>query len=184
MTFSMQIVCLIIAPAFLAAGWYILLGRLIKNLGPQYCRLNPLTYAIIFVCGDLASLIIQAVGGSTASAAKTDAKASTGANIMVGGIAVQLVVMSLYTVLLSEFVWSLLADRPVKQFRFRKTKEPVVIPANAISPEVLRKAKIMIGAMVFSTFLIFIRSVYRIIELGKSNSYYRLLFQMLNCILV
>ena len=43
---SMQISTLIFAPAFLAAFWYILLGKLIAILGPQYCRFTPKLYTI------------------------------------------------------------------------------------------------------------------------------------------
>ena len=63
----MQISTLIFAPAFLAAGWYIMLGQLIGLLGPQYCRFNRVTYAVVFVIGDLCSLIVQAVGGGLAA---------------------------------------------------------------------------------------------------------------------
>ena len=63
----MQISTLIFAPAFLAAGWYIMLGKLIAVLGPQYCRFNRKTYAVAFVLGDVASIVIQAVGGGIAS---------------------------------------------------------------------------------------------------------------------
>lgn len=105
--FLMQIATLIISPVFLTAGmfylhrlttrsvsklifsltmtgWYILLGKIIKTFGPQYCRFNTKTYAIIFICGDVISLVIQAVGGGMASAADTLEGANNGAYIMVG----------------------------------------------------------------------------------------------------
>lgn len=78
------------APAFLAAGWYITLGYLIKLLGPQYCRFNPTFYSVTFVLGDLASLIIQAVGGGQASAADTLQGANDGAHVMVAGVIIQI----------------------------------------------------------------------------------------------
>lgn len=164
--FIMQIVLLILSPAFVAAAWYIILGRLLKILGPQYCRFNPLTYAIIFVTGDLASLIVQAVGGAHASAAVTLHDADVGANIMLGGIATQLVVMTLFVTLLSEFVWRYFTNRPVKPFRFKGTKPAVAIEAGTVPMDVERKANILIIAITISTFLIYIRSVYRIIELA------------------
>lgn len=67
----MQISSLIIAPAFMAAGNYILLGRIIPVLGSKYSFIHPLSYTIVFVIGDLISLVIQAIGGGQASAAET-----------------------------------------------------------------------------------------------------------------
>ena len=58
----MQIASLIISPAFLTAGWYVLLGRVIQYLGPQYCSLSDFTYLIIFVGRDVLSLVVQALG--------------------------------------------------------------------------------------------------------------------------
>lgn len=39
--FLPQIVLLIVAPAFIAAGLYLILGEIIKLLGQRYCRLEP-----------------------------------------------------------------------------------------------------------------------------------------------
>lgn len=73
--------------------------------------------------------------------------------------------MICYSILLAETVWRFLAKRPVKPFRFRKTREIVPVEEGELSPDAVRKAKILIAAMVFSTTLIFIRSIYRTIEL-------------------
>lgn len=153
------------APAFLAAAWYITLGYLIRLLGPQYCRFNPTLYAIVFVIGDLASLIIQAVGGGQASAADTLKGANDGAHVMVAGVICQMVVMIAYSALLAEFVVRYFLDRPVKPFRVWKTKPAMAVPKGVVPASDVKKSEILIGAMVFSTILIFIRSIYRTVEL-------------------
>lgn len=84
----MQISTLIIAPAFLAACNYILLGRIIPILGAKYTFIHPLSYTVVFIVGDIISLIVQAVGGGTASAADTLEGANNGGYIMVGGVMV------------------------------------------------------------------------------------------------
>lgn len=89
----MQISTLIIAPAFLAAGNYILLGRIIPVLGSRYTFIHPLSYTVVFVTGDLISLVVQAVGGGQASAADTLAGANQGAYVMVGGVMVSLALL-------------------------------------------------------------------------------------------
>lgn len=80
--FLMQIASLILSPAFIQGGLYVLLGRIIPILGAQYSFIHPVSYTIIFVIGDMISLIIQAVGGGRASAAETNEAADNGAMVM------------------------------------------------------------------------------------------------------
>ena len=58
-----------VAPCFFSAGIYYLLGQLIQRLGPQYSPISAWLYLIIFASFDLLSIIIQAVGGASASKA-------------------------------------------------------------------------------------------------------------------
>lgn len=60
------------------AGNYILLGVLIRSFGQGYCRLSPKTYVVLFLSGDLLSLIIQGAGGGMAAGASTLEDANTG----------------------------------------------------------------------------------------------------------
>lgn len=53
-----QISTLIIAPAFLAAACYIILGWLIHALGEEHSLLRPRVYIWLFVSGDVLSLVI------------------------------------------------------------------------------------------------------------------------------
>jgi hypothetical protein len=102
---------------------------------------------------------------------------------MVAGVIIQMVVMILYSILLAETVTRFISKRPVKPFRFRKTREMVPVPDGTVSPQAIRKAKILIGAMVFSTILIFIRSIYRTIELLEGWTGPIISNEMLFCVL-
>lgn len=84
---------------------------------------------------------------------------------MVAGVIIQMVIMVLYSILLSDTIYHFLAKRPVKPFRFRKTQDVVAVQESEISHRDVRNGKILIGAMVASTLLVFIRSIYRTIEL-------------------
>jgi len=164
--FLMQISLLIFAPAFLSAFWYIELGYIIRRCGPQYVRVTPKLYAITFICGDIASLVVQALGGGIASAAPDLDGANRGAKIMVAGVIIQMVVMIAYSAILLEFVVRYLSQRPVgRQFRLRRTKENAFVAPGSVEPADERKLKVLIAAMVFSTLLIFVRSIYRTVEL-------------------
>lgn len=80
--FLSQIVTLIIAPVFFSAALYVLLGKLIRDLGRASSILSAKWYTIIFCTCDVVSLIIQAVGGAMASMADTNEQQDRGTNIM------------------------------------------------------------------------------------------------------
>lgn len=101
----------ILAPTFLAAANFIILGTIINRVGPQYSRMPAkwckyfnvsicqrgsllkadivfcvLIDAIIFVSVDVLSLVVQAIGGGVASRAvqKANGHADKGGHIMLG----------------------------------------------------------------------------------------------------
>jgi hypothetical protein len=84
----MQITTLIIAPTFITAGLYVILGALINRLGRESSVLGPRMYAIVFLTCDIIALIIQAVGGAMASTEsdKINGDTKPGTNIMVSSM--------------------------------------------------------------------------------------------------
>jgi hypothetical protein len=85
---SCRITTTILAPTPLVAANFIILGKIIARLGPQYSRLSPKlcqlvldfrrsqlvehkypTDTIVFCIFDLIALIVQAIGGAAASQA-------------------------------------------------------------------------------------------------------------------
>jgi hypothetical protein len=65
------ILYLTIARAFISAGIYICLSRIIVHYAPTLSKFKPVWYAIGFYCSDLASLILQGAGGALDSTAET-----------------------------------------------------------------------------------------------------------------
>ena len=61
--FKIQVVCLIQAPFFLAAGIYLTLKHIITALGPEKPRLKPKLYTWIFTGAGAFSIVLQAAGG-------------------------------------------------------------------------------------------------------------------------
>ncbi|KAF8317968.1 RTA1-domain-containing protein [Clavulina sp. PMI_390] len=145
----------IIAPTFLAAANFIILGTIIKRVGPQYSRLAPNNYAIIFVSIDLVALVIQAIGGGMASAAtqKVDGNPNNGGHVMLIGIIVQLVEIFVYVVLASGFFRNYAARRAGRLAEG--------------SGEMDGSTRLMSYGLAFSTLFLFIRAVYRTIELSN-----------------
>ncbi|EDK43713.1 conserved hypothetical protein [Lodderomyces elongisporus NRRL YB-4239] len=103
--FIMETVCLTIAPAFIMAGIYFLFGQLVVIHGRQYSFLKPMWYSYFFIATDVISLLVQASGGAIASVASNNGdSAQTGTNITIAGIALQVFAMSLFIVCWFEFL--------------------------------------------------------------------------------
>lgn len=79
--------------------------------------------------------------------------------------------MLLFVVTLADFVRNYALRRPVKQWRLRKTREFRSVDRECIETSVRRKTNYLIIALGLSTTLLFVRAVYRVIELhGGWNS--------------
>lgn len=84
-----------------------------------------------------------------ASMADTDEEQNRGTNIMEGGIVFQLATMTLFGVLLGDFAWRISSTR----FGLRNT--------------VTRGLKLVLIAIFISFIMIYVRSIYRTIELAQ-----------------
>ncbi|KAJ5773997.1 hypothetical protein N7457_008893 [Penicillium paradoxum] len=144
--FLMQISTLIIAPTFFTAGIYVLLGRFIQILGRDSSFLKPNLYLWIFCTCDVLSLVIQAIGGGIASgeADKIGGNTDPGTHIMVAGIVFQLFSITVFVVCAIDFV---------RRTMRRRLLSGPIIP--------------LFGAMVLSIVCIYVRSIYRTIELSE-----------------
>ncbi|KAF6239589.1 hypothetical protein HO173_002134 [Letharia columbiana] len=158
--FLMQIVCLTIAPAFLAAGIYLTLSRIVITFGPENSHIKPLSYPRIFIPCDVISLLLQAIGGGMASVAShQDKSPNTGDHIMVAGLAFQVVTLLMFQLLCLDFMIKTLR-------RMRTMGEAALDPKHAV----LRgstKFRAFLVALGLATFCIFIRSIYRVAELSE-----------------
>jgi hypothetical protein len=94
----------------MSAANFIIFGRIINLVGPQYSRISPkycntlspnivgcslttfLADTLVFIIVDVAALIVQAVGGATASRAAQSSHGdpNKGGHIMLIGIVIQM----------------------------------------------------------------------------------------------
>ena len=151
--FDIQICCLIIAPAFLAAGVYLTLKYLVLTVGRDYSRIRAKWYTWIFIMCDLLSLVLQGTGGGIAATADTESGQKAGNNLMMAGIVWQVVTLFAFGALVVDYCLS--ASRGRNSF----TQATV----NLISS---RNFKLFAGAIVVSYTVIFTRCVYRIAEMA------------------
>ncbi|TAQ86220.1 hypothetical protein B7494_g5458 [Chlorociboria aeruginascens] len=160
--FLMQIVCLTIAPAFMAGGIYLCLRRIVYAFGPENSRITPEAYTRIFIPCDILSLLLQAAGGGIASSASHSNKSpDTGDNIMVAGLAFQVFTLLIFMLLCLDF-----ALRTHKRYRSLGESAFDQNPTLAGIRGSWR-FKAFLGALSLATICIFWRSVYRVAELGE-----------------
>lgn len=124
--FLIQISTTIIAPTFLAAANFIILGTIITRTGAQYSRLPARWYALIFVTVDVIALVIQAIGGGMASAAtqKEGGDPNKGGHVMLLGIIIQLVEIAIYVVLAGDFFFNYARGKVVRRTRVTQVTKP------------------------------------------------------------
>lgn len=162
--FQLQIVLLIFAPAFLAAGIYLVLKHAVLQFGEEWSRVRPAWYTYIFIACDISSLVLQSAGGGIAATADDDPDLSDiGTNIMIAGIIWQVVILAVFGVLVTEYV--------VRTYRRRDRLSP-----RALNLWASRRFRCFIAAVFLAYLTIFIRCVYRIPELlgGWGNELMRI----------
>ncbi|PYH86762.1 RTA1-domain-containing protein [Aspergillus uvarum CBS 121591] len=156
--FLVQFSTLIIAPTFFTAGIYILLGCFVQIMGRRSSFLSPRSYLWIFSACDLISIVIQAVGGGIASAdsKKANGNLDHGSNIMLAGVVFQLFSITIFIFCACDVFYR------VHQFR---------LSVSGASISLWR------GVLTAATVCIYIRCIYRTVELGQGPGGYLLLHE-------
>lgn len=103
--FIIYLIGLTIGPAFVTAGIYLCLSRIITIYSVGLSVLKPKWITLIFVGCDIVSLVLQAAGGAITSTAD-DAKGNQmGIDIMIAGLASQVASLLIFTVICAHFAW-------------------------------------------------------------------------------
>ncbi|KAI1472351.1 RTA1-domain-containing protein [Daldinia caldariorum] len=161
--FLMQICCLTIAPAFLAAGIYLCIRRIVFAFGPENSRIPPEYYTRIFIPCDVISLVLQAGGGGLASSAfHTGGSPDTGDHIMIAGLAFQVFMLLVFMLLSLDFLANTLRRRRALGSAATALDQDPSLAAMRRS----RLFKAFPAALALSTVCVFWRSVYRVAELS------------------
>ena len=155
--FQMQICCLILGPAFNSAAIYLTLKHIALTFGPEYSLVKPRWYTWIFICGDLLSLVLQAIGGGmAATAGDNEDQQNLGTDIMIAGIAWQVI-----TLLIFGFVATLYVLRRRRGLSSGHQFTPI---AQATFADI--KFKLFAFGIVTAFIAVFLRCVYRIAEMS------------------
>ncbi|KAJ5231912.1 uncharacterized protein N7469_006500 [Penicillium citrinum] len=157
--FKLQIVCLVLAPTFVAAGIYLTLKHIVLALGPQHSKLKPRLFTWIFIGCDVGSLLLQAAGGGVAAAAgNTDQDMlKAGDDIIIAGIAFQVATMAVCGCVALHFFWT------VNRHGHGLDGEKALDSTTSIPRS---RMQIILGAEIFAYFTVLIRCIYRIPEMA------------------
>ena len=161
--FKLQIVCLVLAPTFVAAGVYLTLKHIVLNLGPEHSRLKPRLFTWIFISCDIGSLILQAAGGGVAAAAGNDNRKllKAGDDIIIAGIAFQVVTMAVCGLFGLNFFWNV--ARHGNGLGGEKN-------LNGATPTIsASRMRLIISAEIFAYFTVLIRCIYRWVASRRSR---------------
>lgn len=153
--FEIQICCLIISPAFIAAGVYLTLKHITLELGANFSRIRPKSYTWIFCLADLFSLILQGTGGGIAATANTGSQmVKVGNDLMMSGIVWQVFTLIIFG--------GMVGDYTSRVYAHRSELEP-----SAIKLMNATRFKLFISGLVLAFLTIFTRCVYRIGEMAQ-----------------
>ncbi|KAJ6099292.1 hypothetical protein N7467_000827 [Penicillium canescens] len=154
--YIVQTLCLLLAPALLAASIYMLLGRIILVLQAEsHAILKKKWLTKVFVTGDVMSFLLQGAGGGIQSSGSLDSM-KTGERIIIAGLFVQIIFFGFFIVV------SVLFD-----FKLRKYPIP-----RCFSREVQWRKHLNI--LYATSLLILVRSVFRLVEYIQGNQGYLL----------
>ncbi|KAG8955678.1 hypothetical protein FRC04_007669 [Tulasnella sp. 424] len=97
---------LIVAPAFLAAQDYMIIGRVMAYVGSQYGIINHNKITKIFVGADVLAIITQAGGGAMLAGAQGNLDQMKRAkNILLGGLVLQVITFAFFAFVAISFDW-------------------------------------------------------------------------------
>lgn len=156
--FKIQLVCLIIAPSFIAAGIYLSFKHIVAYMGPEASRIPPRLYTWIFICFDILSLVVQAAGGAMAASAEDGSEElQIGNDLILAGIGIQVGTMSICGVLALDFF--------IRHSRMKKrrnaTEQMDNKPTQGFSH---RRFQIFVAAEILAFVFILTRCIYRLPE--------------------
>ncbi|KAJ5927531.1 hypothetical protein N7516_009304 [Penicillium verrucosum] len=159
--YIMQSTLLLVAPALFAASIYMELGRIIVMVkGEQFALIRVNWMTKIFVAGDVLSFLMQASGAGimVKGSDSTDgsSSASTGENVIIGGLIVQIVFFGFF--LLTSLIF---------QKRLGSHAE-----ARAVADQYPWRKHMW--ALQLSSVLVLIRSVVRVVEYAQGTDGYLL----------
>ncbi|KAK6897339.1 Sphingoid long-chain base transporter RSB1 [Candida tropicalis] len=100
-TYTMQNFCLTVSPAFIMGGVYFIFGQMVVIHGSEFSILPPMWYSYFFITLDVCTILIQAAGGGISA---SGSGGNLGTTLMIIGVATQVASMSIFLFFWFEFL--------------------------------------------------------------------------------
>lgn len=141
---------LVVAPAFLAAQDYMIVGRVMSYVGKEYGYINHTKITKIFVGADVFAILTQSSGGALLASANGDIdKMKLAQKVLLFGLALQVITFGIFA-----FV--------AIAFDVRSSRSPAL----RVFKEEMKSMRKLWFAFYVGSVLITARSIYRTIEFG------------------
>ncbi|RDW84844.1 hypothetical protein BP6252_02434 [Coleophoma cylindrospora] len=149
--FLMNLTILSLSPAFLTAAIYLCWARMVVVYGEEKSIVRPRTYTMVFCSFDFVAVLLQVIGGVIGSVSTSITRKQTGVDVMLAGLGLQVLSLVLFVVACANF--------GIRVSRMHNSMHP--LPSVATTPLFF----CFCGTMATATFVFFIRSIYRIVQL-------------------
>ncbi|KAJ1324869.1 RTA1 domain-containing protein [Microdochium nivale] len=168
-SFLVQIICVTTAPVFFCAAIYITLSQTINFIDPSKSRFDPRLFYWVFIPCDIASLVLQAVGGALSSLARTEAAVNRGVKISLAGLVFQVVTLVAFTLLFLDYLRScgFLADVFSSSSSSRRGGSSEKEAGGQQQQRFARPLRVFMAFLFLATLFVFVRCAYRIKELSE-----------------
>lgn len=174
-SFAMQMCCLIVGPAFIAAAMSVTFKHLITYVGPRHSILKPRLYPWVFVGTDFASIAIQGMGGGIASAGSNDGGSvnnllEVGDSLLLAGVAFQVANMVLCGLLMLLYIYRYKRDLPSPSSSTPSTSsanETDYAVDTLTDPRARKILHVFIWAIVAAYLAVLARCIYRLPEFAS-----------------
>lgn len=148
--FVVQYFFIVCAPVFLSAAIYVVLSRFIQMAGRTFAPLPPKVIIIVFVILDVVTTGIQVAGAALIGHAESDGRdSSTPNNILLSGLAIQVFSFAVFFTLLC-----------ITVLRVAQHKDSEAWAKS-------RPAVCVLFALVLSSLLVELRTIFRLIETAQ-----------------
>ncbi|KAG4275410.1 hypothetical protein FPRO04_14396 [Fusarium proliferatum] len=152
--FVVQAIPILVAPALYAASIYMILGRLIRTLRAEHLSLIRVEWVTrIFVTGDVVAFSLQAGGGGIQSGGTLDLY-KMGEKIIIAGLFCQICIFGFFII-------------TAMLFHYRINKAPTRVAERGDIPW-----QRYLRVLYITSFIILIRSLFRVIEYLQGNDGY------------
>ncbi|KAH7377419.1 RTA1 like protein-domain-containing protein [Cadophora sp. MPI-SDFR-AT-0126] len=156
--YSLQTILILLAPALYAASIYMVLARLIVTLNAQHLSLVPVKWMTkIFIVGDVIGFVGQAAGGGI-MASGSISSLKLGEHITVAGLCVQILFFSIFVAVATVF--------HRRQAQAEGSRGLVAVGSTILSH---RTWETLLYALYATSILIWVRSLFRVIEFAMGN---------------